>query len=63
MTKSLTMRLIPALMMMGFAGVASASGCALQNQTGSNNGNAFAGAAAAACGEREGEEQHRCGAE
>lgn len=48
MTKSLTMRLIPALMMMGFAGVASASGFALQNQSGSANGNAFAGAAAAA---------------
>lgn len=48
MTKSLTLRLIPALMMMGFAGVASASGFALQNQSGSANGNAFAGAAAAA---------------
>ncbi len=48
MTKGLPMRLIPALMMFGFAGVASASGFALQNQTGSGNGNAFAGAAAAA---------------
>ena len=48
MTKGLTMRLIPALMMLGFAGVAGASGFALQNQTGSGNGNAFAGAAAAA---------------
>jgi len=48
MTKGLTMRLIPALMMMGFAGVAGAAGFALQNQTGSGNGNAFAGAAAAA---------------
>lgn len=48
MTKGLTMRLIPALMMFGFAGIASASGFALQNQTGSNNGNAFAGAAATA---------------
>lgn len=48
MTKGLTMRLIPALMMFGFAGVASASGFALQNTTGSGNGNAFAGAAAAA---------------
>lgn len=47
MTK-FTMRLLPALMMFGFAGVASASGFALQNQTGSGNGNAFAGAAAAA---------------
>lgn len=48
MTKKLTMRLIPALMMFGFAGVASAAGFQLQNQTGSGNGNAFAGAAAAA---------------
>lgn len=48
MTKGLTMRLIPALMMAGFAGVAGASGFALQNQSGSANGNAFAGAAAAA---------------
>ncbi|MDX9707144.1 MAG: outer membrane protein transport protein [Azospira sp.] len=44
----MTMRLIPALMMLGFAGVAGASGFALQNQSGSGNGNAFAGAAAAA---------------
>ena len=35
-------------MLFGFAGVASASGFALQNQSGSANGNAFAGAAAAA---------------
>lgn len=48
MTKGLTKRLIPALIMAGFAGVAGASGFALQNQTGSGNGNAFAGAAAAA---------------
>lgn len=48
MTKGLTMRLIPALMLLGFAGVAGAAGFALQNQTGSGNGNAFAGAAAAA---------------
>ena len=48
MTKKLTMRLIPALMMLGFAGVASAAGFAIQNQSGSGNGNAFAGAAAAA---------------
>ncbi|MCK6407324.1 MAG: outer membrane protein transport protein [Rhodocyclaceae bacterium] len=48
MTKGLTMRLIPALMMLGFAGAAGASGFALQNQSGSGNGNAFAGAAAAA---------------
>lgn len=48
MMKGLTMRLIPALMMFGFAGAASASGFAIQNQTGSGNGTAFAGAAAAA---------------
>lgn len=48
MTKGMTKRLIPALMMFGFAGVAGASGFALQNQSGSANGNAFAGAAAAA---------------
>lgn len=48
MTKGLTMRLIPALLMFGFAGSAAASGFALQNQGGSGNGNAFAGAAAAA---------------
>lgn len=48
MTKGLTMRLIPALLMFGFAGTAAASGFQLQNQGGSGNGNAFAGAAAAA---------------
>lgn len=48
MTKGLTMRLIPALIMASFAGVAGAAGFALQNQTGSGNGTAFAGAAAAA---------------
>ncbi|HEX5804322.1 MAG TPA: outer membrane protein transport protein, partial [Azospira sp.] len=48
MMKGLTMRLIPVLIMGGFAGVAGASGFALQNQTGSGNGNAFAGAAATA---------------
>jgi long-chain fatty acid transport protein len=48
MNKVLTMRMIPALMMFGFAGVASAAGFAIQNQTGSGNGNAFSGAAAAA---------------
>jgi long-chain fatty acid transport protein len=42
------MKLIPALMLLGFAGAASAAGFAIQNQTGSGNGNAFAGAAAAA---------------
>lgn len=48
MTQKISMKLIPALMLLGFAGAASASGFALQNQTGSGNGNAFAGAAAAA---------------
>lgn len=48
MTKGFTLRLIPALMMFGFASVAGASGFALQNQTGSGNGTAFAGAAASA---------------
>lgn len=48
MTKGLTMRLIPALMMFGFAGVANAAGLAVSAQTGSGTGNAFAGAAAAA---------------
>lgn len=48
MTKGFAMRLLPALIMAGFAGVAGAAGFALQNQTGSGNGNAFAGAAAAA---------------
>ncbi|NJD35220.1 MAG: aromatic hydrocarbon degradation protein [Betaproteobacteria bacterium] len=42
------MKLIPALMLLGFAGAASAAGFAIQNQAGSGNGNAFAGAAAAA---------------
>ena len=48
MTKTNSMKLIPALMLLGFAGAASASGFAIQNQTGAGNGNAFAGAAAAA---------------
>lgn len=48
MTQKISMKLIPALMLLGFAGAASASGFAIQNQTGSGNGNAFAGAAAAA---------------
>lgn len=48
MTQKNSMKLIPALMLLGFAGAASASGFAIQNQTGSGNGNAFAGAAAAA---------------
>lgn len=48
MSKGFAMRLLPALIMAGFAGVAGASGFALQNQSGSANGNAFAGAAAAA---------------
>ena len=48
MHKSLTPRLIPALITLAFAGSASAAGFKLQNQSGSGNGNAFAGAAAAA---------------
>lgn len=48
MTKGFTLRLIPALMMFGFASVAGASGFAIQNQNGAGTGNAFAGAAAAA---------------
>ncbi len=48
MTQKISMKLIPALMLLGFAGAASAAGFAIQNQTGSGNGNAFAGAAAAA---------------
>lgn len=48
MIKGWTMRLIPALMMFGFAGVANAAGLAVSAQTGSGVGNAFAGAAAAA---------------
>lgn len=48
MTKGITLKLIPSLLLMAFAGAAGASGFALQNQTGSGNGTAFAGAAAAA---------------
>ncbi len=48
MVQSISMKVIPALMMLGFAGTAGASGFALQNQTGSGTGNAFAGAAASA---------------
>ena len=48
MTRKNSMKLIPALMLLGFAGAVSAAGFAIQNQTGSGNGNAFAGAAAAA---------------
>lgn len=48
MTQGINMKLIPALVLMAFAGTAGASGFAIQNQTGSGNGNAFAGAAAAA---------------
>ena len=48
MTRKNSMKLIPALMLLGFAGAASAAGFAVQNQTGSGNGNSFAGAAAAA---------------
>ncbi len=48
MTRKNSMKLIPALMLLGFAGAASAAGFAIQNQTGSGTGNAFAGAAATA---------------
>jgi len=48
MYKTLTPRLIPALIAIAFASSASAAGFKLQNQSGSGNGNAFAGAAAAA---------------
>jgi long-chain fatty acid transport protein len=48
MTRKNSMKLIPALMLLAFAGAAGASGFAIQNQTGSGNGNAFSGAAAAA---------------
>ena len=48
MTRNNSMKLIPALMLLGFAGAAGASGFAVQNQAGSGNGNSFAGAAAAA---------------
>lgn len=48
MKKRNTLRLTPALLMTAFAGSAVAAGFALQNQTGSGNGNAFAGAAATA---------------
>ncbi len=48
MTKGLTMRLIPALIMVGFAGVAGASGFQLQNQNGAGTSTAYAGAAASA---------------
>lgn len=48
MQKTITLRLIPALIAIAFSGSAAAAGFQLQNQTGSGNGNAFAGAAAAA---------------
>lgn len=48
MTKGFTLRLIPALMMCGFAGVAGASGFALIEQNASGLGNAYAGSAAVA---------------
>lgn len=48
MTRKNSMKLIPALMLLSFAGAASAAGFAVQNQTGSGTGNAFAGAAASA---------------
>lgn len=48
MTRGTNMKLLPALLLIAFAGTAGAAGFALQNQAGSGNGNAFAGAAAAA---------------
>ena len=48
MTKGFTLRLIPALMMFGFAGVAGASGFQLLEQNASGIGNAYAGSAAVA---------------
>lgn len=48
MNKGLTMRLIPALIMAGFAGVASAAGFQLLEQNASGIGNAYAGSAAVA---------------
>ena len=48
MNKTITLRLIPALIAIAFSGSAASAGFQLQNQTGSGNGNAFAGAAAAA---------------
>lgn len=48
MNKGLTMRLIPALIMAGFAGVAGAAGFQLQNQNGAGTSTAYAGAAASA---------------
>jgi len=46
--KKMTMRTLPALLLVTFSGASTAAGFALQNQNGSGNGNAFAGAAAAA---------------
>ncbi len=48
MQKTITPRLVPALLAIAFSGSAAASGFQLQNQSGAGNGNAFAGAAAAA---------------
>ncbi|MBI2306974.1 MAG: outer membrane protein transport protein [Rhodocyclales bacterium] len=48
MNKGLTMRLIPALIMAGFAGAASAAGFQLLEQNASGIGNAYAGSAAVA---------------
>ncbi len=48
MTHKTSMKLIPALMLLAFGGAAGAAGFAIQNQTGSGTGNAFAGAAATA---------------
>lgn len=48
MTKGLSMRLIPALMIFGFAGAAGAAGFQLLEQNASGIGNAYAGSAAVA---------------
>jgi len=48
MSHKISMKMIPALLLAALSGTAGASGFAIQNQTGSGTGNAFAGAAATA---------------
>jgi long-chain fatty acid transport protein len=48
MSHKILMKMIPALLLAALSGTAGASGFAIQNQTGSGTGNAFAGAAASA---------------
>lgn len=48
MTKGITLKLIPSLLLVAFAGTAGASGFQLQNQNGAGTGLAYAGAAAVA---------------